>query len=348
MRRREFLCVLAGVVTAWPLTGHTQKPPVGIGLLASGAAGSIYSNRQIDAINQGLRDMGLIEGRDYVIEPRFASGNFERFPELARELAEARVRVILTNTIASVRAAQGLNPPIPVIMLSINDPVGAKLVAALSKPGGYTTGLANLNEDLTNKLLEFQRAVIPNAATIAGLYNPSNPTNPVFLAKLRTQAGAFGMKVLSAELKMPGALDATFAELAAQRPDALHIMSDSGIFDLSDRIAALSIAHRTPSFATYPDFAALGGLIAYGASRQRLFVRSGYFVKRILDGASPGDLPVEQPTRVELAINLRTAKILGLEIPQSLLTTAGVSNAHARPAQEGTEHRKAREPRKAS
>ena len=319
MKRREFITLLGSAAATWPLRAYAQKPLATIGLLASGAAGSIYSGRQIDAINQGLRDMGLIEGRDYVIEPRFAAGNYERFPELARELAQARVSVILTNTIASVRAAQALNPPIPVIMLSINDPVGAKLIESLSRPGGYTTGLANLNEDLTSKLLEFQRTVVPNAATIAVLYNPSNPTNPVFLSKLRTQADTVGMKVVSAELKAPGALDSAFDGLVAQRLDAMHIMSDSGIFDLSDRIAALALAHRLPTFATFPDFAALGGLLAYGASRRQLFIRSGYFVKRILDGVKAGDLPVEQPTRVTLSINLKTAKVLGLVIQPTLL-----------------------------
>jgi putative ABC transport system substrate-binding protein len=321
MRRREFLGALVVPAATWPLRAHAQKAPASIGLLAGGTAGTLYSTRMIDAINQGLRSVGLIERRDYVIEARFAAGNYERFPELARGLAQARVSVILTNTIASVRAAQDLSPPIPVVMLSINDPVGAKLVATLSQPGGYTTGLANLTEDLTTKLLEFQRAVIPNAATIAVLYNPSNPTNPVFLEKIRTQAGAFGMKVLAAELK-PGALEAAVSGLAAQRPDTVHILSDTFILDLSDRIALLCLAHRLPSFATYPDFAALGGLLAYGTSRRQLFIRSGYFVKRILDGAKPGDLPVEQPTRVELSVNLKTASALSLEIPPTLLARA--------------------------
>jgi len=309
-------------VALLPLRAYAQKSPARIGLLASGSAASLYTTSQIKAINQGLLESGLVEGRDYSLESRFAEGNYERFPALARELAQTGVTVILTNTIASVRAAQNLNPPVAVVMLSINDPVGAGLVATLSKPAGNTTGLANLNEDLTTKLLEFQRSVVPKAETIAVLFNPRNPTNPYFLEKLRVQADAFGMKVVSAELKAPGALEDAFAGLATQRPDALHVMSDSGIFDLSDRIAALALMYRIPSFATSPDFAGAGGLVAYGASRRRLFIRSGYYVKRILDGSQPGDLPVEQPTRVELWVNLRTAKALNLEIPATMIAQA--------------------------
>lgn len=207
-------------------------------------------------------------------------------------------------------------------MLSINDPVGAGLVASLSKPAGNTTGLANLEEGLTTKLLEFQRIIVPTATTMAALYNPGNPTHSYFLKNLRTQAEAFSMKLLPAELKTPDALDDVFTELAAQRPDTLQIMSDSGIFDLSDRIAALAQMHRLPSFATLPEFVGVGGLLAYGASRRRLFIRSGYYVKRILEGAQPGDLPVEQPTRIELSINVRTAKALNLVVPTTLLAQA--------------------------
>ena len=315
MRRREFIAALGGAAVMWPLAVRAQKAPVRIGLLASGAATSALSAAQIDSIKQGLRDNGLIEGRDYVLEARFAAGNYERFPEIARELAQANVRVILVNTIASVRAAQGINPPVPVVMLSINDPVGTGLIANLARPGGYTTGLANLNEDLTPKLLEFQRAVIPKATVIAALFNPLNPTNPVFLDNLRTQAGAIGITVPPFELKSPDALETVFSAIAARRPDALQIISDSAILDLSDRIAAMALAHRLPAFATTPIFAEFGGLLAYGASRQQLIIRSAYYVKKILDGAKPSELPVEQPTRIELWINLKTAKALGLDVP---------------------------------
>ena len=318
MKRRHFLGILGGAAIAWPVGAGAQKAPVRIGLLASGAAASPSSAAQIDAINQGLRDNGLIAGRDYVLEARFAAGNYARFPEMARELAQAGASVILTNTIASVRAAQRLTPPVPVVMLAINDPVGAGLVTSLARPGGHTTGMATLNEDLTPKLLEFQRAVLPKATTIAALFNPANPTNPIFLENLRKHAGAMGMTVLPFELQSPDALDAAFTALAAKHPDALQIIADSGTLDLSDRIAALALANRLPSFATSPNFTEFGGLMAYGAPRRQLFIKAAYYVKKILEGANPGDLPVEQPTRIELWINLKTAKALGIDIPMNL------------------------------
>jgi putative ABC transport system substrate-binding protein len=181
MRRREFIAFVGSAAASWPLAAHAQKEPIRIGFLVAGAAASTNSAIQIDAIKRGLRENGLIEDQDYVLDARFADGNYERFPELARELAQAGARVILVNTIASVRAAQNLTPPVPVVMLAINDPVGTGLVASLARPGGYTTGMATLMEDLTPKLIEFQREVIPKATTIAALFNPANPTNPKFL-----------------------------------------------------------------------------------------------------------------------------------------------------------------------
>lgn len=322
MNRREFVGFAGVTAAAWPLAAHAQKAPVRIGYLASGAAGSAMSALQFDAIKQGLRENGLIEGRDYILETHFAAGEYGQFPEMARKLAQAGARVILVNTIASVRAAQNLTPPVPVVMLAINAPVATGLVASLARPGGYTTGMSTLNQDLTPKLIEFQRQVVPKATTIAALFNPENPTNPAFVGNLRTAAGAMGMTVLPVALKSPDELDSVFAALAAQHPDTLQLVADSGNLDLSDRIAALALGHHLPSFATTTDFAQLGGLMAYGVSGRALFSRAAYYVKKILDGAKPGDLPVEQPTKIELVINLKTAKALGLSIPPTLLSRA--------------------------
>src|SRR6185369_17094398 len=187
MRRRDFLGIF-GFLVLLPLGVHAQKSPASIGLLASGAAPSLYTQNLIKAIKQGLFEFGLVEGRDYTFQSRYAEGKYERFPALAQELAQTGATIILAHTIASVRAAQRLNPPIAVVMLSINDPVAAGLVASLSKPGGNTTGLANLEEGLTSKLLEFQRIIVPTAATMAALFNPGNPTHPYFLETLRAQA----------------------------------------------------------------------------------------------------------------------------------------------------------------
>ena len=268
VRRREFISLIGGAA-AWPIVARAQTSLHRIGFLASGAAESANSADQIDLLKQGFRENGLVEARDYMLEVRFAAGDYGRFPELARELAQAGVSVIMANTIASVRAAQRLTPPVPVVMLSINDPVGAGLVASLARPGGHTSGMATLGEDLTPKLLEFERAIVPKAKVIAVLFNPANPTNLAFLDKLRTQAEAIGLTVLPFALKSPDELDAVFASLAERTPGALQIIGDSGTFDLSDRIAALALAHMLPTFTSGTQFAKWGGLLAYGASRRQ-------------------------------------------------------------------------------
>jgi putative ABC transport system substrate-binding protein len=307
MRRRQFLGVLGGMAIGLP-KAVAQKPLPRVGFLASGAAASINSAAQVATLKRGLEANGLVDGRDYIFEARFSGGHYEKFPELARELAQAGARVILVNTIASARAAQNLITPVPVVMMSINDPVGMGLIASLARPGGHTTGMASLNEDLTPKLMEFPRSILPKATLIGALHNPENPTNLAFLKSLGEYAGAVGMRAISVPITSRDELEAAFAGLPALRVDALLVFADSGLFDLSDRIAALALLHRLPTFSTSPDFVKFGGLIAYGASREKLYLRSAWYVKRILDGASPGDLPVEQPSKIELWVNLKTAK----------------------------------------
>jgi putative ABC transport system substrate-binding protein len=203
-------------------------------------------------------------------------------------------------------------------MVPISDPVGVGLVASLARPGGYTTGVANLNEDLTPKLLEYLRAILPNAQVVAALFNPGNPSNLRSLDDLGLRAAAIGVKIVPIELKSPQGLDAAFSVIATHQPDALQLLGDSGNLDMSDRIAQLALAQKLPSFSSVSTYAEFGGLLSYGPSSRKFYVRAGYYVKKILDGANPGDLPVEQPTYIELWINLKTAKALGLDIPVSL------------------------------
>jgi putative tryptophan/tyrosine transport system substrate-binding protein len=318
MRRREFIALVGSAAAMWPLAARAQKPPTRIGYLASGSGTSPIGIDRVAAIEEGLRDQGLIEGRDYVLETRFAAGEYDRFPDLARELAQAGVDIIVTNTIASVRAAQKLSPPLPIVMMPINDPVGVGLIASLARPGGHTTGIASLNEDLTPKLLEYLRAILPKARVLAALFNPGNPSNLRFLDDLRPRASAMGMTVVPVELKSPQGLDAAFSAIAAHRTDALQVLGDSGNLDLSDRIAALALVQKLPSFSSVSTYAEYGGLLTYGASSRKFYVRAGYYVKKILDGANPGDIPVEQPTLIELWINMKTAKALDIDISTNL------------------------------
>ena len=319
MKRRAFIISLIGcAAAARPLAGFAQKTPVRLGWLSSGSATSVAGIGFVAAIKAGLRENGLIEGRDYVLESRYADGIYERFPDLARELAEARVAIIITNTIASVRAAQRVAPPVPIVMCPINDPVGNGLVASLARPGGLTTGVATLNQDLTAKMLQFQRAIVPGLRTIAAIFNPGNPSNPRALDDLRARAVESTLNVLPVALRSPRDLDGAFAAITAAKPDTLQIIADSGTFDVTDRIAAFALERRLPSFATAGDYVDVGGLLAYGPPRIKLLMKSGYYVKRILDGANPGELPVEQPTQIELSINLKAAQAIDVDIPLNL------------------------------
>lgn len=318
MKRREFIFSLASVAALRPWEAQAQKAPARLGWLSSGSSNSVAASGFLGPIREGLRENGLVEGRDYVLEARYANGLYERFPELARELKEAGVAIIITNTIASVRAAQRLTPPIPIVMCPINDPVGNGLIASLARPGGVTTGVATLNEDLTAKMLEFQRAILPDLKKVVALYNPGNPSNPRAVDDLRGRATELSITVLPVALRSPLEIDAIFATVVAAKPDSLQVISDSGTSDLSDRIADFAIAQRLPSCSTLSNFAEFGGLLTYGPPRKKMLMRSGYYVKRILEGANPGDLPVQQPTEIELSINLKTAAAIGINIPLSL------------------------------
>jgi putative tryptophan/tyrosine transport system substrate-binding protein len=322
MRRRGLIALFGGAITMAPLAARAQKAPVRIGLLFAGGANSLLTKARIAAINEGLRGNGMAEGRDYLLETRFADGKYERFPDLAGELARAGSGMILGNTIAAVRAAQRLAPPVPIVMMAINDPVGTGLIASLARPGGRTTGMATLNEDVTPKMLEFMRTIVPEMKIVGVLFNPANPSNPAMVDNIRARVGAMGMTVHAAGVRLPEELDAALAALAAGKPDALLLLPDAANLDLADRIASFAIGHRLPFLVSWPEVVEYGGLLGYGASERKLLVRTGYYVRRILDGANPADLPVEQPTEIELRLNLKTAAALGLTLPQALLATA--------------------------
>jgi putative ABC transport system substrate-binding protein len=321
MRRREIIALAGGAVVS-PARAWAQKAPPKVGYLGGGTPDSFLARRTLAALKQGLAGNGMTDGRDYDLEMRFAEGNYDRFPELARELQQAGARIILPTTILAVRAAQRLTPAIPLVMPGINDPVGAGLVASLARPGGNTTGVATSAEDLTPKLLEYIRVLLPRAATLAVLYNPANPTNLTFLQRLQAEAAPRGLSLREFALKAPADLDRTFSALLAQHPDALQVLQDLALLDLSERIAELALARRLPMFVSVPDFAAAGALLGYGGSAVDFSRRAAYYVKRILDGAKPGDLPVEQLSRISLVINLRTARTMGLDVPAELLASA--------------------------
>jgi len=321
MRRRELILFLGGAASMLPLASFAQKAPILIGFLGSQAAPS-PNDAQGNAIMQGFVDHGLVPGRDFVLEPHFVNGVNARFEILAKELAQKGARMILANSPAGVRAAQRLDPPVPVIMTNMNDPVGNGLIISLARPGNHTTGTASLNADVTPKLLEFVREILPEATVLAVLFNPSNPSNPVLVDNLAKKAAPLGITVVSFTMKAIDDLDEVFAAIVAQRPHALQILSDPLLSDSGDKISQLALANLIPTFSTSDATVESGGLVRYSASVRKVLRRTGYYVRRILDGANAGDIPVEQPTGLELVINLKTAKTLGLEIPATLLHRA--------------------------
>jgi putative tryptophan/tyrosine transport system substrate-binding protein len=321
MRRREFVALLGGAMVGWPITALAQKNPIVIGFLG-GQAQPLHGDPQGKAFRQGLLDYGLVEGRDYVIEDRFAGGDDTRIIEFAHEFARSKVRIIVANTPAGVRAAQHLDPPISVLMTVMNDPVGAGLVSSLAHPGNHTSGTASLNQDLTPKMLEFVREIVPKASTLAALFNPRNPTSPVMMENLRANGERTGMTVLPFKLAPRDDLDALFSALATRHLDAVQVISDPSINDTRYRLAELAVVHRIPLFSTSSLFAEAGSLISYGASVNKILRRMGYYVKKIIDGVEAGELPVEQPTELELIVNQKTATALGIQMPPTLVSLA--------------------------
>ena len=320
MRRREFFGILGGAAFAWPVVAREQKTPARLGFLGSGAAGT--SAILLDALKEGLRDQGLAEPADYVLDVRWANGAYKRFPEFARDLAERNPSMILVTTIAAARAAQALTPQVPVVMTGLIDPIGAGLINSLGQPGGNITGLSSMIQDLTTKSLELLHIAVPKASLIAVLFNPANPTNRPMLDEAISQARSMGLVLQAVEFESPAELDATFETITMMRPGALLVISDATLIDLRDRISRLALQAGIPTSSSIPEMTDSGALIGYGPPRRMFYRRSAIYVKKILDGVKPADLPVEQPVIFELSVNLRTAKALGITIPDTLLVRA--------------------------
>ena len=320
MRRRELLGLVAGAIT-WPLAARAQqtKLPI-VGMLGGGFA--VSSTILIDAFKKGMVENDLEEGRDYVLDLRWAEGDYARFPALAAELVRGHSSVILVSTIAAARAAQRAAPTAAIIMTGLIDPVGTGLVTSLARPGGNTTGLANLAQDVTGKGLELLHTAVPGARKIATLFNPTNPANLLIMEQLPAQAGLLDLTIDPIEFKGPVALDATIKAAMSGRPDALLVVGDAALVDLREQIASLALRYKLPMVSSIPELTDAGGLIGYGTPRRDFYRRAATYVKKVLGGAKPADLPVEQPTLIELSINVRTARALGIAIPESVLSRA--------------------------
>jgi putative ABC transport system substrate-binding protein len=319
MRRREFITLVSGAA-AWPLVANAQKKPARIGFL--GAGGATGMAIFVEALKDGLRENGLQEGRDYVFDFGWAEGDYDKFPALAEAMVKNNDAIIIATTISAVRAAQLASNKIPIVMTSIIDPVGAKLVESLARPGGNTTGTANLAEDVNTKLVELMLDLLPKVNKAGVLLNPANPQNRIILDKIVKLLSAQAIPVYPAEARSLQEFDSAFAALGRERPSVLFVIPDFMLIDARERIAALALQYRIPAITNVPEYTDAGALISYGPPRRAVYRRSAYYVKRILDGANPADLPVEQPTQMELSINLKTAKELGISISYGFLSRA--------------------------
>jgi len=324
MERRTFMAVLAGGLLAAPLAAEAQPAAkiARIGWLGINVAASPHL---LEAFRQGLRDLGYIEGRNVVIEYRDAEGTFERLPALAAELVALKVDVIVLGGTPQALAAKQATRTIPIVFAATADPVGSGLVSSLARPGGNVTGLSNVSQELVGKCLEQLKQAVPGVSRVAVLWQPGvlgeRPEKDML--KAAEAAGrALGVRLQFVEARGPADFDRAFSDITRARADALTVLTSTMLFNERRRLVDLAAKTRLPAVYPWREFVDAGGLMAYGANIPDMFRRAAIYVDKILKGAKPGDLPVEQPTKFELVINLKTAKALGLTIPPSLLQRA--------------------------
>ncbi len=276
----------------------------------------------LDAFRQGLRELGYVEGQTIALEVRSAEGKRERLPALAAELVRLKVDVIVTAAVPGIQAAKQATKTIPIVIAVVVDPVATGFVASLARPGGNITGLSMMAPEVFGKRLELLKEVVPAVSRIAVLLNPANPAAALSLSETEVAARALGVRLQLLEVRTPEELDGAFGAAARDRAGALIVVPDAMFVTHRTRIVDLAAKSRLPAIYYARDYVEAGGLMAYGANLADLYRRAAYFVDKILKGAKPTDLPVEQPTRFELVINLKTAKALGRTIPRSVLIRA--------------------------
>jgi putative ABC transport system substrate-binding protein len=317
MKRREFMAVVGGAA-AWPLAARAQQqPPPPLIAVLEGASGTYY-----DAFRAGLRELGYIEGRTIRIEYRYADGAVDRLPALAAELVRLNPTMIVAAPVPAVLAARKVTATIPIVMANSADPVAFGLVQSLSRPGGNVTGLTNFAEDLAAKQLDILRELLPRVVRLGVLVNVTNPLHVPQWQQTETAAAKPALSLVRFDYRVPDDLERAFAEFAREKVQAVLVPPDVSFAAQRARIAELATKARLPSIYFSRISAEAGGLLSYGPNVAENYRRAAVFVDKILKGAKPGDLPVERPTKIELVINLKTAKELGLAVPPTLLARA--------------------------
>jgi ABC-type uncharacterized transport system substrate-binding protein len=321
--RRTFVCTLTGSLLATPLAAEAQQAGrvYRIGVLMNKASDPAES-RQWQGLWLGLRERGWIEGENILIEVREAEGNSSRVPELAADLVRRKMDLIVTRGSLFTGAVKAATSSIPIVFIAHADPVGTGHVASLARPGGNITGLAILQTELGAKGLEILRSVVPTVTRIAVLWHPGTPSAAPGLKALEEPARRLRLELQPVGARSPAELEGAFAAMARARAQGVLVLATPIFFGERQRLGGLAIAHRLPTMFQIRDYAEAGGLMSYGADLADLYRRAAIPVDKILKGAKPGDIPIEQPTKFELIINLKTAKALGLTIPPSVLQRA--------------------------
>jgi putative ABC transport system substrate-binding protein len=322
MRRREFITLLGGSAVAWPLAARAQQSalPV-IGFLSGRSLDD--SKQMMAALGQGLNEQGFVERQNVAIEYRWADGQYDRLPALAADLVRRQVAMILAvGSVPSPLAAKAATSTIPIVFIVGGDPVKFGLVASLNRPGGNLTGVSVLSGPLTAKRLEGLRELVPQAGVIACLVNPNNPEADSQLTDIRAAARTFGQEVLILNASTDHELHTAFATLVRERAAGLLLGNDAFFVLRREQLVALAARHAIPAVYFLREFAAAGGLMSYGDTLTDAYRQVAVYIGRILKGTKPADLPVQQSTKVELIINLKTANALGLDVPPTLLARA--------------------------
>ena len=321
--RRAFIASGLGLCVA-PLVASAQRAgkAARIGMLLPNTAEIVARNPRIGAFLKGLRDLGWIDGQNLVIEWRFAEGQLGRLAELAADLARIGVDAIVTAAAPSALAAQGATRSIPIVMLDPGDPVGLGLVANLARPGGNITGVSSIAPELAAKRLALLKEAVPAMTRVAVLANAAIPPAEIAMRELEATAKVLGVQLQFVPIKGVKGIEQAFGEIARQHADGVVVFPDPLTFSNEVPITGFALQNRIPALYGAAEFVHAGGFMSYGPSYQEMFRRGANYVDQILKGAKPGDLPIEQPTRFELVLNLKTAKALGLTIPQSLLQRA--------------------------
>ncbi len=323
MKRREFISLLGGAVAAWPLAARAQQPKVvRLGYLEPQTPKDLVAANLRRQFLLGLRDVGYVEGRHFKMEDRSADGRLDRLPALAIELARLPVDMFVVGGDAPIRAAMQASDKIPIVMTLAADPIGSGFVASLARPGSNMTGMSAVAPDLASKRVELLKEVVPTAARAAVLWNSNNQSKVAEWKDTQEAARTVGLALRSFEARWPEELDDALAAIRNNLPDALIAFADGFTIAHRRRIGSFALANRLPMISELREFADAGGVATYGANRTDLWRRSASYVDKIVRGAIPGDLPVEQPTRFEMVINLNTAKAIGLEIAPTVLARA--------------------------